>query len=254
MNLIWKILSFLLLLLLLVLFAYSSLADEMLIVTLSDEGILTTAEDITVEGTVVIITRPGDYLLSGTLSNGQIVVNCDVEGEVTLHLNGVNIHNAQGPAILIGDCTPQVVISLENQSENILTNGAELVFIEDDEPNGVIFSHSDLTISGSGRLMITARAMDGIVSKDDLVIKGGTLVINAARHGLRGKDSVDIENGNLIIYCGKDGIKSTNTKDTERGFLLLNGGDIRITCGDDPLSFVTGCTISNATLQIQLIQ
>lgn len=232
----------------------AALAEDMLVITLSDEGIETAAEGVLTDGSVVTITKPGEYLISGSLSNGQLVVDCRFAGKVTLHLNGVTIHNEHSAAILIGECSPRAVISLVDQSENVLSNGAELVFTEDDEPNGVIFTRSDLTISGSGKLTVRAGAMDGIVSKDDLIVKDGTLTVSAPRHGLRGKDSVEIEGGDLTIECGKDGIRSNNDKDPERGFLLLSGGVIRIACGDDALSFVTKCTISGSQLEIRLMQ
>lgn len=230
----------------------SALADETVAIVLSDDGIQADAAGVEISGSMVKITRPGDYRVSGTLTNGQLSVDCRVEGKVTLYLDNAQIHNETGAAILIGKCSPRAVISLVDGSENVLSNGADLVFTDGDEPNAALFSKSDLTLSGTGKLTVTSGAMDAIVSKDDLIIKEGTYVIRAARHGIRGKDAVEIEDGDITIVAGKDGIKSTNDKEPDRGYVSITGGLIRITCGDDPLSCVTRMTIIDADITIEM--
>ena len=111
---------------------------------------------------------------------------------------------------------------------------------------------TDCTLTGSGSLKVTSGAMDGIVSKDDLRVEGGALMIHASRHGLRGKDAVEISGGDLTIEAGQDGIKSTNSKESEWGYLRLTGGVIRILCGDDALDWETTCTIDGARVEIEL--
>ena len=84
------------------------------------------------------ITKPGEYLISGTLEQGQILVDCTETGKVTLYLDGVTVHNAQGPAVRIGECSPRAVISLVDKSVNTLSNGTDLILDSGDEPDGVI--------------------------------------------------------------------------------------------------------------------
>ncbi len=200
------------------------------------------------------ISEPGEYLISGTLEEGQIFVDCGQEGKVTLYLNGVNVHHETGPAIQIGKCSPRAVISLVEGSRNSLSNGKNLIFEEEDEPDGVIFSRSDLTVEGSGQLEILAGAMNGIVSKDDLKIRGGEVVIEAPNHGIKGKDCVEISGGSIRIQAGKDGIKSTNKNDPDRGYIDMTGGEVTIECGDDALSFITGCTVTGGSLRITMLK
>ena len=217
-------------------------------VTLSDEG-TAAVTGVTVEGSVVTITKPGDYVVSGTLSNGCLKVDSTVTGKITVYLNGVNIHNETGSAILIGKCDPRCTISLMEGSVNELSSGDSLVYEKDDEPNAVIFSHSDLTIAGEGTLNITAGPVDGIASKDDLRIKSGTITVNVTRHGIRGKDCVEISGGKLSIVAGKDGIRSTNTKVNDAGYITISGGELQIVCGDEPLSAVTGINVEGGTIR-----
>lgn len=215
-------------------------ADSALIpVQISDAGVTCESDAVKMDGKVIRITAPGEYLLSGAMADGQIEVDCGEDGKVILHLNGLKLHNENGAAILIGRVKPRVVIELAEGSENELSDGSRLVFSDKDEPNGVIFSRSDLTVEGKGALKITSGAMDGIVSKDDLRIAGGTITVDAVRHGIRGKDSVEISGGTVSVTAGKDGIRTTNDKDRERGYISVTGGTLKISAGDDPFDFVT---------------
>ncbi len=229
-----------------------ALADGMVSVRLSDDGCEVSGGGAEITARGVKITAPGDYLLEGALSDGQVEVDCAAVGKVTLYLNGVTIHNATGPALLIGQCSPRLSISLVEGTENALSDGTNLVFTDGDEPNGVIFSKSDLTIEGSGSLTVTSGAMDGIVSKDDLKIKDGRITVNAARHGVKGKDFVEISGGTLTVTAGKDGIKSTNKDDPDRGYIAITGGYITLRCGDDALAYITTCTVEECTLRLEV--
>ena len=230
----------------------SSALGEIVPVTLSDEGCTCDSSAVTCEGSKVTINAPGEYMLTGTLSDGQIIVDCAEDGKVTLHLNNAVIHNETGAAILVGHVSPRIRISLTAGSENQLSNGSKLVFTDSDEPNGVIFSRSDLTIEGSGKLTVTAGDFDGIVSKDDLRIEGGEITVTSVRHGIRGKDSVEIYDGVINVTCGKDGLRATNSKDPDRGFIAVSGGQITIVCGDDPLDYVTSLNITGGTINGQV--
>ena len=242
------------LLLLLVLFLFTAVAAQadngMKVVKFTDAGLKKDVDGVSFADGVISVRAPGEYMLSGELTNGQISVDCTQEGKVTLYLNGVSIHTDGASAILIGECKPKLVISLVDQAENVLSNGAQAAPDEDEEPNGVIFSQSDLVIEGSGSLKITAASADGIVSKDELEIQGGKITVDAHRHGIKGKDCVEIYGGEISITAGKDGIKSTNKKDSSRGYVSIRGGVISITCGDEPIQFITDCTIENAKIAI----
>lgn len=236
---------------LLLLCAYAA-GEGIIPVTLGPE--MDTPEGVTAVDGVVTFSKPGSYLVSGDLPQGSLVVDCAENGKVILYLNGVSVYNAQGPALRVGECSPRAVISLVEGAENRLSNGTALFFEDVDEPDGVIYSQSDLTIEGGGTLEVSAGAMNGIVSKDDLRIEGGSLRIDAPLHGIKGKDSVEISGGEITIHAGKDGVKSTNKKDPERGFLEISGGKLTVTCGDDPLSFITTCHITGGEIHLSMAE
>ena len=236
-------------LILVILMAAASAGNaELIKITLADGGSECGSEAVKCEGDTVTITAPGEYLITGTLSNGQVRIDCKEDGKVSVNLQDVSIHNETGAAILVGHVSPRIRISLMADTANELSNGEDLVYEEDDEPNGVIFSRSDLTLEGSGTLKVTAGAMDGIVSKDDLKIEGGQITVTAPRHGIKGKDFVEISDGDITITAGKDGIRSNNDKEADRGYISILGGKLRIVCGDDPFDFVTALNVRNAEI------
>ncbi len=239
--------SLLLSLLVLLLCCASALADDTLI-TLSDSGILCDAPGVQVDGTTILISAPGTYRLTGTLTNGQVKVDCKDKGEVTLILDGVRIHHARGPAIEADQVKPRLRLTLAEGTETILSGGSAYDTNKDKEPNGVIFSRSDLLLDGSGSLRITAACYDGIVSKDDLMLSGITLTVDAARHGLRGKDSLTLTGCTIDITCGKDALRSTNDEKADRGTVTAQDCVLQITCGDDPIDAVHGYALSETTL------
>ena len=76
------------------------------------------------------------------------------------------------------------------------------------------------------------------------------ITVEAKHHGIKGKDCVEIYDGTITVTAGRDGIKSTNKKDSTRGYIAIRGGSITIRCGDEPIQFVTECTIENAKISL----
>lgn len=178
----------------------------------------------------VKIEKEGTYCITGTTTNGSIIVDADNEDTIQLVLNNVNITCADSSPIYVKNAK-KVVITLAENSTNTLIDGTEYVYDDasNEEPNATIFSKDDLTINGSGTLNIKANFADGIASKDGLVITSGNINVEAADDGIRGKDYVAIKTGNIKVIANSDGIKSTEDTDTEKGYVIIDGGNIDIT-------------------------
>ena len=197
---------------------------------------------MTISGSQVIISAEGIYRLSGTLEDGQIVINAADTDKVQLVLDGVTIHSATSAAIYALEAD-KVFVTLADGSENTLSNDGSYVAIDDNNIDAVIFSKTDLTLNGSGSLTIQAQAGHGVVSKDELVVTGGSYTVTSASHGMTGKDSVAIAGGVFTITSGKDGIHAENTEDTTLGALYIAGGSYTIHAQGDAIS-------ASGTLQI----
>ena len=172
-------------------------------------------------------------------------MDCEQNGKVRLYFSGISIHCENGPALYIKKCSPRLTIDLVEGTDNELSDGT--AYAGKDGPDGVIYSKSDLTITGAGALTVKGSYRDGIVSKDDLRIKSGIINVTAAHNGIVGKDCVEIFDGEITVCAGNDGIKTTND-DSEWGYILIEGGTVSVTCGDDPLSFVHGISITGGTV------
>ena len=207
-----------------------------------------TVDGVTIDGNVITITSGGTYIISGTLSEGQLVVDADDE-KVQLVLDNADITCATSAAIYVKSAG-KTFITLAEGSENILMNTAEFEAIDDNNIDAVIFSKDDLALNGSGTLTINSENGHGIVSKDDLKITGGTYNITAASHALSGKDSVRIAEGTFNLVSGKDGIHSENTDDSSKGYVYIAGGEFTIDSTGDGIDASNIVQIDDGTFDI----
>jgi hypothetical protein len=177
------------------------------------------------------ITQSGVYVLSGTLTDGQILVNAGEDDKVQIVLNGASVSNSDGAAIYAVKAD-KVFVTVVQGTRNALSDGGS--YAEDaygNTPDGCIFSKCDLTINGTGTLTVDGNYKFGIVGKDDIVIADVTLNIVAEQDGISGKDSVSINSGTIGITAGGDGISSVNDDDAEQGMVQIDGGTITINTG-----------------------
>lgn len=217
-------------------------------ITLSDSSSTCDSTAVKISDDQITITKAGTYVLNGSLTNGQIVVDASDE-KVQLILNDVNINCDTSAAVYVKSAD-KVFVTLAKNTSNTLTNTKDFVAIDDNNIDSVIFSKSDLTLNGSGTLTINAAYGHGIVSKDDLVITSGTYDITAARHALSGKDSVRIADGVFTLNAKKDGIHSENTDNDEKGFIYIADGTFSITCDSDGMDAEETLQVDGGTITI----
>jgi hypothetical protein len=220
-------------------------------VTLGGDAIIVEGEGASVDAGVVTITSAGTYSISGTLNDGQIIVDTQDEETVYVILDGVDITCSTSAPIYVSNAE-KTVITLADGSENTVTDGASYAFedAESDEPDAAIFSHDDLTINGNGSLVVNANYNDGITSKDDLKITGGTITVNAVNDGVKGRDSIGFLDGTITVYAGGDGLQSSNDEDVEEGYVVIEGGTLSIIAGLDGIQAETSLAVSGGEITI----
>ena len=223
--------------------------NECTAIQLSDDGSSCDSQSVSIEGQTVTITEEGTYLLSGSLSDGSVVIYTDENVKVRLILNGVSINSSSSAAIYVKSAD-KVFITLAPDTENVLSNGGTYETVDDNNIDSAIFSKSDLTLNGSGSLKVTAKEGHGVVSKDDLVITGGTYNIEAASQGLSGKDSIRILDGDFTVTAGKDALHAENEDDKEKGFVYIACGTFALASSGDGISAYSDITLLDGTYTI----
>lgn len=205
--------------------------ESAIAINLSDGVSTADSDSVVIDGDTITITEEGTYILSGSLTNGQIVVEAE-NAKVQLVLDNADISCETSAAIYV-KAADKVFITTTDGSTNTVCTSGEFEAIDDNNIDAAIFSKSDLTLNGAGSLEVTCPNGHGILSKDDLVITSGEYVVDAGKHALSGKDSVRIAGGTFELAAGRDGVHSENTDEEEKGFVYIENGSFTITSDGD---------------------
>lgn len=222
------------------------------LISLSDSGISVEGSGATVKDSIVSISKAGTYVLSGKLSDGQVVLEATKDDKIQLVLNGAEITSLSGSPLYAMQ-SDELIITLADGTQNSLTDGGlnfQYADTVEEEPNATLFSKDDMTINGNGTLLVNAGFNNGIGSKDDLLIESGEITVNAANHALRGNDSVTILDGSLTLTAANDGIQTNNSDDSSLGFVLIEDGEIRINAGHDGIQADSAVRINGGNLTV----
>ncbi|OBR68335.1 hypothetical protein A7K91_14840 [Paenibacillus oryzae] len=209
--------------------------------------------------TVVTITEPGTYRVSGTLTAGQLAIDLgedaadDPTAVVTLILDGADITSTVAPAVIFYNVYEPYSSSQDTGGVTDLSKAGAQVILADGSVNevngsyvariykegttkklhkydGAFYSKMSMNISGesagTGKLYITAEN-EGLDSELHLTLNGGSIYIEAQDDGINtnedGISVTTINGGYLYVNAGLgaegDGIDSN-------GYLTINGGTV----------------------------
>ena len=190
--------------------------------------------------TVVHITEPGAYTLSGTLSAGQIAVDLgdgaaeDPNARVTLILDGVDITCTVAPAVIfynVYECgdkdNPIADVDTTNAGANVrLTDSVNNI-----KGSYVARIYESVELNEDGTEVVDSKKLHkydaAFYSRMSMNISGsGTLNINAENEGLDSERHLTIYGGTINIESGNDGI---NTNEDGVSVTTINGGEVNIT-------------------------
>ncbi len=196
--------------------------------------------------TVVHITKPGTYEVSGQLSKGQIAVELgedakdDPDAVVKLVLNGADITCEVAPAIIFYEVYECAETDEEDAVKDVDTSdaGAVLVIADGTENNihgsYVARIYESCTLNEEGTEVTDSKKLhkyDGAVySKMSMNVSGasrstGVLNIFAENEGLCSDIHLTINGGNINIESGNDGI---NTSEDNVSVFTMNGGSVNV--------------------------
>lgn len=203
---------------------------------------------VSISDDVITIKGEGTFLLSGSLSDGQVIVDAKDTDKIQVVFNQVDISSSTSAPFYVKQAD-KVFLTLEEGSKNSLSNENGFTSMDENNIDAVIFSKDDLTLNGSGELSIKS-AGHAVVSKDDLVFTGGIYQMESAGHAVSGKESVRIANGSFDLNPAEDGIHSEDKDDETLGFVYIAGGDIMVNGGDDGIHAFSSACIAGGTIQI----
>ena len=196
--------------------------------------------------TVVHITEPGTYAVSGKLSAGQIAIDLgedaeeDPEAVVTLILNGVDITCEVAPAVIFYNVYEACDSDAEKAVKDVDTSAAGAnVLIADGTVNNVTGSYvariyKSVELNEAGTEVVDSKKLHkydaAFYSKMTMNVNGdekgtGVLNIYAENEGLDSELHLTLNGGNVNITSGNDGI---NTNEDEVSVTTVNGGTLTI--------------------------
>ena len=242
-------------------------------ITLSGDTATVSGSGAYANGGSVTIASAGYYDVTGTLTDGSLMVDAGKNAKVFLRLNGVAITCSDDAAIRV-DQADKVFLTLAEGTENTVTSGenySEAALA--DKTDGAIFAHDDLTINGSGALTVTAAYKHGIAANDSLRITGGKITVTAPADTIHVNDSLHITGAAITLSAGNDAIHSdtsvailggsltvnTCCEGIEAPEILIEDGAVTVTSTDDGINAcgtetsdgsLPGVTISGGTVTL----
>ena len=224
---------------------------EAVAITLNGDSISCKSSDVKIDGSTITIQKAGTYLLSGTLTDGSIIVDSDDEENVRLIFNGVEISSSTTSPLYIKN-SEKTIVTLVEGTENTLTDSENYTLDDesDNEPNGTIFSKDDLVINGLGSLTVNANYNHGIQSKDLLKIISGNIDITSVGDAIIGKDGVIVKEAVINIDSEEDGIKATKAEEN-KGYIYLDNPEITIKAKKDGVQAATCLYVKDGNYNIE---
>lgn len=182
--------------------------------------------------TVVTITQPGTYRVSGSLSAGQIAIDLGEDAEndpnasVTLVLDNASITCTVAPAIIVYNAYECGSDEEDGASSQVDTSAAGFKLLLKDG--------TDNRVNGSYVAKIYEKGSDDTQHRYDAAIESlvsweisgdtGTLAVNAEKEGLESALHFTLNGGKVSITSGDD---SVNANEDGVSVITINGGELR---------------------------
>ncbi len=221
---------------------------------------------VTDENSQIKITSSGTHIISGTASDGNIVVKKGTTG-VVLILQDLDLTSTTGATVSVNkEAEVKIIISgnvVLTDNENPEDEYSEDADVADAYDGAALKAKANSTVyvTGDGTLTINGNAKNGIKAGDDssLIFDGVTVNITAVNDGINGNYDVTLLSGNFTIAAGDDAIHADHiltvgssdgtgpvihvtesTEGLEGTVINVYGGDISIVSSDDSVNAANG--------------
>ena len=198
--------------------------------TVDLDNVEVTGDGISVSDNFITISKGGDFEVTGTLDDGQIVI--DTEEKVKLRLSGMSLTNKNGSAVYVKNAD-KAYITLTDNTENTLTDGENYTSGDENE-KGCITSRDNLEIKGSGSLTVNGNYNHGIFSSNSIEIGNGNITVNAKNDGIHANDTLAISGGTVNVTAEGDGLQAEEILDISDGEVnVMTTGEVKTSTSND---------------------
>lgn len=193
----------------------------------------------------IYIPSSGTYVFSGTLSNGQILIDSSDNFVVRIVLDNANITSLNSAAIYVLNAERTIITTTEASVNTISdTENHIVIFDNDEELSAAIYSNDPLVFNGEGSLTINGNYSNGIKGDDEVLFISGDITINSDNDGIKANNYVAFDGATIDIVAGGDGVV------VSEGFIEMNDGDISISMNHDGFDAYTYIVINGGSLYI----
>ena len=248
--------------------SYITNSSDIIITLIDNASTTSNSSCVVISGNVITINTVGTYVVSGTLSDGKIIITASKTSSVEdteIVLNGVSI-TCSTAAPIYSSGTSKLKLFKAKGSVNYIhdTRLSGGTYTGDD--NAAIFADKKLKIFGTGKLSVETSYNNGVGSDNGVELKNGTLVIVSYNHSIKSHESIELggtvgdDEGGVFNLKSSTGscIRSDSGTDIDSdtstyylstitqgtyvlvseydgieidGLLNISGGDIEVTCG-----------------------
>lgn len=217
---------------------------------------------VSASGTTATVTSAGEYKVTGSCSNGRIIVKAGDEDNVKLNLSGVTLSTTENGPIFFESAKNGHII-LADGTTNTLSDASTYT----NASKGTVFAECDLKIKGNGTLNVTGNYKHAIASDDEIFFDGGNVnVINAVNDGFHSNDGIYLSAGTATVKtAGSDAFESELGIDITGGTLnasvtgeavkaatafTMSGGTVNVTAADNGIKSSDTAEITGGTVKI----
>ena len=199
------------------------------------------------EGNVITVGKAGNYNFTGTLDEGQIIV--DADGDVNFTFNNFSISYSKD-APIVAKKGKLNIVSADGTDNKVSDKRAANTEDENgsnesskEAYDAAIYGEADINLSGSGKLTVEGGYEDGIHSKSNLSVESGNYSVTASHHGLNGKKTLVVKNGTFDVTTVEDAFHS-------KGDVTVENGEININAGDDAVHADNTLTVKDGKINV----